>query len=208
MTLTLDEGREIVSYTRSVISANYGGDRPKTPKDLEKLFSEKRGVFVTLEKHPEGKLRGCIGFPEPRLPFGQGVSEAAISAATADPRFPPVRSEELSSLTIEVSVLSKPKLIKVEKPIDYLKEVVVGRDGLIAERGYFRGLLLPQVPVEWNWDGKEFLAHTCMKAGLPPECWLDGETKLYAFQAQVFSEIEPKGEVVEKQLVREAAPQQ
>jgi uncharacterized protein (TIGR00296 family) len=200
MSLTLEQGREIVSYARKIIESSFGGDKPPVPESLKKVFAENRGVFVTLERHPERDLRGCIGFPEPTLPLGRAIEEAAVSSAASDPRFPPVRKEEMDNITVEVSILTPPEIIKVEKPTDYPKKVVVGRDGLIAERGYFRGLLLPQVPVEWKWDAEEFLSHTCMKAGLPPDCWLDGKTKLYSFQAQIFSEESPHGEVVEKDI--------
>jgi uncharacterized protein (TIGR00296 family) len=88
----------------------------------------------------------------------------------------------------------------VSKPKEYVKEVVIGRDGLIVETSYTKGLLLPQVPVEWKWKVDEFLSHTCMKAGLLPDCWLKEDTKIYKFSAEIFVEVEPKGEVVEKRL--------
>lgn len=200
MILTIEQGWNTVSYARGVVESHYGGGSPSVPENLKKVFAEMRGVFVTLEKHPGGSLRGCIGFPEPHLPLGRGLEEAALSAALKDPRFPPVRVEELENITVEVSILTKPELIKAVKPGDYPKHVVVGRDGLIAERGFFRGLLLPQVPVEWKWDAEEFLSQVCMKAGIPPDSWLDGKTKLYRFSAQVFSETSPGGGIVEKKL--------
>jgi uncharacterized protein (TIGR00296 family) len=117
-----------------------------------------------------------------------------------DPRFPPVRESELEAIVVEVSVLTKPELIKVNNPKDYVNEVKVGVHGLIAERGYYRGLLLPQVPVEWNWDVEEFLGETCMKAGLSADAWLTPGFKLYRFSAQVFQEKTPRGKVAEKTL--------
>ncbi len=91
-------------------------------------------------------------------------------------------------------------MIKVKKPKHYVKEVEIGKDGLIVERGYRKGLLLPQVPVEWKWKVDEFLSHTCVKAGLLPDAWLEEGTKIYKFSAEIFSEVEPHGEIVEKKL--------
>jgi uncharacterized protein (TIGR00296 family) len=112
----------------------------------------------------------------------------AISAATQDPRFPPVTINELDSIDVEVSVLTKPELINVDKPSEYPGKINVGEDGLIVEMGYYRGLLLPQVPLEWKWDVDEFLSNTCMKAGLLPDCWLKPEVKIYSFKSQIFEE--------------------
>ena len=144
------------------------------------------GAFVTLTHN--GNLRGCIGYPEPVKPLAQAVVEVAISAAAGDPRFPPVTASELDKIQVEVSVLTKPELIEVQKPAQYLEKVEVGRDGLIVEMGMYRGLLLPQVPVEWNWDIEDFLANTCMKAGLTSDCWLQEGVRIYSFQSQIFTE--------------------
>ena len=103
-----------------------------------------------------------------------------------DPRFPSVDESELDSLDYEITVLTKPQVIEVEKPIDYLDNIIIGKDGLIVERGFYRGLLLPQVAPEHNMDKEEFLSHTCMKAGLRPDAWLDKNTKVYKFQGQIF----------------------
>lgn len=156
------------------------------PPDLNPILNEEMGTFVTLTHN--GDLRGCIGYPEPVKPLAQAVVEVAISAATGDPRFPPVTAAELKEIQVEVSVLTKPELIEVQEPTQYLEKVKVGTDGLIVEMGMYRGLLLPQVPVEWNWDVEEFLANTCMKAGLTSDCWLEEGVKMYSFQSQIFSE--------------------
>jgi len=108
--------------------------------------------------------------------------------------------DELDHVVFEVSVLTPPEPIKVENPSEYPSKIKIGRDGLIVERGFFKGLLLPQVPVEWRWDEEEFLCQCCMKAGLPPDCWLVKETKIYRFQAIIFEELSPKGEIVRKEL--------
>lgn len=202
MTLTLNQGKSIVGHARAVIKSHFGGNKPVTPNVLKKTFTQERGVFVTLERYPENELRGCIGFPEPTLPLGVAIEDSAISAAFRDSRFPPLDETELDSITVEVSVLTVPKVINVDDPRDYVKEVKIGRDGLIIREGYFSGLLLPQVPVEWKWDIEEFLAHTCQKAGLSPDMWLTKEVIIYRFQAQIFSEVEPRGNIVEKEIMK------
>jgi len=136
-----------------------------------------RGAFVTLRKG--GELRGCIGYTEPILPLSQAVIRCAIFAATQDPRFPPVTAAELGSLAYEISVLTPPR--KIDDP----RLVEVGRHGLVIARGDFRGLLLPQVAVENGWRREEFLAQTCLKAGLPADAWRKG-AEIYVFEALVF----------------------
>lgn len=171
------------------------------PDNLREAFYEPCGVFVTLNKiigsvkHGHRDLRGCIGFPEPIKPLVSALIEAAVAAAVEDPRFPPVTLDELSSIVIDVSVLTPPKLIDVEDRRRLPSMIKIGRDGLIVERGFNRGLLLPQVAVEENWDPETFLSYTCVKAGLPPECWMDKKTKIYSFQAIVFEETSPNGAV-------------
>lgn len=185
--LSDEEGEFLVKLARNSIETYLKeGQIIKVPEDVSPILKEERGAFVTL--HRDGDLRGCIGYPEPVKPLAQAVIEVAISAATGDPRFPQVTILEMENIQVEVSVLTKPELIQVTKPAEYLEKVEVGKDGLIVEMGIYRGLLLPQVPVEWNWDVEEFLANTCMKAGLSPDCWLQDGVKLYSFQSQIFSE--------------------
>ncbi|MFC2153875.1 TIGR00296 family protein [Candidatus Altiarchaeota archaeon] len=203
MTLSQDQGVSLVRYARCVIESYYQNKSPSVPENLIDVFQENRGVFVTLQRHPSHDLRGCIGFSEPIFKLGVAVTKAALAAALEDPRFPSVEESELGNLTIEVSVLTVPEEVKVDKPQDYVKEIVIGRDGLIVEYGMFKGLLLPQVPVEWKWEVEEFLSHTCMKAGLLADDWLAKPIKLYKFSAQIFSEKEPKGEVAEKEIGEE-----
>jgi len=186
-----------VEYARKILEGHYKGEEPEPPRELKDLVTEKRGCFVTLKKHPSSDLRGCIGYTEPIYPLKKSLKKAALGAALNDPRFPQVREEELDSLTVEVSVLTNPELIQVDEPGEYPEKIMVGRDGLIVEKGPRKGLLLPQVPVEQGWGVKEFLNHTCMKAGLTPDQWLNTETRIYAFQAQVYRERSPEGEVRE-----------
>ena len=158
----------------------------KVPEDTPDTLKEDMGAFVTLNSN--GQLRGCIGYPEPIKPLVNSVIEVAISAAVQDPRFPPVTIDELDGISVEVSVLTRPEIIKVDKPPKYPEKIVVGEDGLIVESSFCRGLLLPQVAVEWQWDVEEFLSNTCMKAGLNSDCWLDPEIKIYKFKSQIFEE--------------------
>ena len=139
---------------------------------------EPRGAFVTLRKR--GDLRGCIGHVETSAPLYRTVQECAVAAALGDPRFRPATPDEAPSLHIEISVLSTPVEIAPER-------VVVGEHGLIITQGPRRGLLLPQVPVTWNWDREQFLEETCIKAGLPSDAWKKG-ARIEAFTAEVFEE--------------------
>ena len=185
--LTAEDGKFLVELARNAI-VTYLGDREviKIPEDADPRLKENMGVFVTLNRGKE--LRGCIGYPEPVMPLLNAVVDAAISAATKDPRFNPLTPVELDDIHVEVSVLTKPALIEVENPWEYLKNVKVGQDGLIVEMGPYRGLLLPQVATEWGWNEEEFLSNTCMKAGLSSDCWLKNEVRIYRFESQIFEE--------------------
>ncbi|MEE9151328.1 MAG: TIGR00296 family protein [Thermoplasmata archaeon] len=196
---SLEDGKFAVRTARRFVEADVSG-REFNADDVPEIFHKKSGVFVTINSHPKHNLRGCIGYIEPIFTLIEGLQRASRSAATEDPRFPSVREEELDNVVIEVSLLTPPELIKVKKPKHYVKEVEIGKDGLIVERGYRKGLLLPQVPVEWKWKVDEFLSHTCVKAGLLPDAWLEEGTKIYKFSAEIFSEVEPHGEIVEKKL--------
>lgn len=157
------------------------GRRLPAVESLSPLLREERGTFVTLW---QDGLRGCIGFPYPIKPLAEAVQEAAVSAALQDPRFPPLRPEELPRIEIEISVLTVPKPIEPG-------QIKVGVHGLIVSRGNKSGLLLPQVAMEYHWDAQTFLEQTCVKAGLPPETW-KAKPNLFAFEAQVFSEADLK----------------
>jgi uncharacterized protein (TIGR00296 family) len=193
--ISLIEGAELVRLARIAVEKYL---QESVIVKSQKNTLEKAGVFVTLNYVTRSKkeyLRGCIGFPLPEKPLHQGVIEAAIAAATEDPRFPPLDRQELDNIIFEVSVLTTPQQIKT-RPADYAKEIQIGRDGLILQWRFGSGLLLPQVPVELKWNVEEYLANICFKAGAPPDVWLDPSSRLYKFQAIVFKEIEPKGEVI------------
>ncbi|MBA4435795.1 MAG: TIGR00296 family protein, partial [Nitrosopumilaceae archaeon] len=132
----------------------------------------------------------------PERKLSEGLVDAAISAATRDPRFPPVTEEELDKITFEVTVLSPPEEIKVNEYSEYLSQIKVGTDGLIVENEFTSGLLLPQVPTEYGWNEKEFLEYTCQKAGLNKDAWKDESTKISKFQGIIFKEEEPNGNII------------
>ncbi len=196
--LSLNDGKKSVNYARNVIE-EYVKNKKIPVCKLSTVFKDKQGAFVTIHMYPDYDLRGCIGIPLPVMSLCDAIAEGAASA-TRDPRFPPLAVKELDNVVVEVTVLSPPELIKIKKPEDYLKNIVVGRDGLIVEQGFYKGLLLPQVPVEQGWDKEEFLSHTCIKAGLMPDAWFDKQTKVYRFSGQVFTEVKPRGDVKEKKL--------
>ena len=198
--LTIDEGEFLVRLARKSIEEHLSGRRVEPPTPPSERLSEKRGVFVTLYTYPSKELRGCIGLPYPTHRLVDAVIHAAISSATADPRFPPVRLREMDEIVIEVSVLTKPEEIKYDDPKKLPEKIVIGRDGLIIEAGGFSGLLLPQVPVEYNWSPEEYLMHLSLKAGLPSTYWLTGRARIYRFTAQIFAEKTPRGEIVEEKL--------
>ncbi len=201
--LTDSEGRFLAKLARETVKTYLvTGKIARPPKDTPKKFYEKCGVFVTINayEHGQKELRGCIGYPYPTNPLVEATIDAAISAATRDPRFSPLEKGELSNVVFEVSVLTPPEPMKATKPEDYLKEIRVGEHGLIIEKGFQKGLLLPQVPVEWGWCEEEFLCQCCMKAGLPPDSWLTRGTKVYRFSAIVFEEKTPNGQVERKSL--------
>ncbi len=163
--------------------------------DVPDGFRAKSGAFVTLKTFPGEELRGCIGYPEPIFPLAEAILRAA-QGACHDPRFHPLRPEELDEVVVEVSVLTPPEELVVERRQDMPDRIVIGRDGLIVERGPYRGLLLPQVPEEWGWDASTFLGQACVKAGLTPDMWLDRRTKILTFQAEVFHEESPYGQIL------------
>jgi hypothetical protein len=139
------------------------------------------GVFVTIKRR--GELRGCLGTLECRRGLAGEVVRCAADAATEDPRFPPVLADEVPELAVEVSVLGPLEPIDPRAP----DAIVIGRHGLVAERGFRRGLLLPQVATEWGWTVEQFLRQTCVKAGLEPDAW-QRDARISRFEAEVFGE--------------------
>jgi AmmeMemoRadiSam system protein A len=175
---TEHDRRLLLRIAREAIAA-YVGDAPAHVPGAAAILTRPGGAFVTL--HRDGDLRGCIGHIEPNEPLGAVVRRCAVAACSTDPRFPPLAADELDAIDIEISLLGP------LEPIAGPEDIVVGRHGLVVERGWQRGLLLPQVATEWNWDADAFLEHTCQKAGLPHGAWREG-AKVWRFEAEVFSE--------------------
>lgn len=191
--LSIDDGVKAVRLARDAIET-YLKERKVIDTRYNGVFSEKRGVFVTLRKNKE--LRGCIGFPYPHKRLDIAIIDSAIASAVEDPRFLPVKIEEMDEITVEVTILTPPEKINA-KGIELPKHVEVGRHGLMVRKGLYSGLLLPQVAVEFGFDSEEFLSQTCMKAGMPPDCWLMDDTEIYRFEGQIFEEETPRGKIVE-----------
>ena len=196
--LNFEEGKKAVIYARKNIEQKVKESDIQT-SDLKDVFNEKQGAFVTIHTYPDHNLRGCIGIPLPVMMLKEAIAEGARSA-TNDPRFPPLAENELDKIIIEVTILTKPEIIKINQPKDYIDNIEIGRDGLIVERGFYKGLLLPQVPVEQQWDKEEYLSNTCMKAGLMPDAWFDEDIIISKFQGQIFTEISPNGDIKEKKI--------
>jgi AmmeMemoRadiSam system protein A len=180
MGLSPEEKRELLGIVRQTLES-YLRDRsfpeidPRSPR-----LREGAGAFVTLERR--GELRGCIGHMAADKPLYLTVQEMAVQAATGDPRFPPVTSEELPEVEIEISALSP--LRTIADP----SEIRIGEHGVVISRGVNRGVLLPQVAAREGWDREKFLGYTCLKAGLPFDSWKSVEVKIEIFGAEVFGE--------------------
>ena len=181
-----------VKAARISIEAETLGLSPEL--DLPRSFDRKSGVFVTINTFPEGNLRGCIGYPEPVYPLKDALVFSAQSACH-DPRFMPLSEKEAANCTVEVTILSQLVPIECDKK-ELPKRIVIGRDGLIIQFGRRRGLLLPQVPVEWGWDQEEFLRQLSAKAGLPYDAWMLKDSMIWSFTGEIFHELSPKGEIV------------
>jgi AmmeMemoRadiSam system protein A len=177
--LSSDDWLALVEISRRAISSAVLERRIPDFSPFPETLSERRGAFVSL--YCRGTLRGCVGQVENPGPLAEVVARSAISAALHDTRFPPIGSEEVASLEIEISVLTAPERIQPET-------IVAGTHGLLVARGAFRGLLLPQVAAERNWSARRLLEETCVKAGLPRDAWQDPATEVLGFTAEIYSE--------------------
>ena len=178
--LTDDQKNALLRVARESMTAQVLGEGPAA-LDLAIPLPEASGVFVTIKRR--GELRGCLGTLQCRAGLAEEVARCARDSASKDPRFPRVARAELPDLSVEVSVLGPLEQFDPREP----GSIVVGRHGLLVEDGMKRGLLLPQVPVEWGWNADQFLRQTCNKAGLSYDCWADG-ARVYRFEAEVFGE--------------------
>ena len=183
--VSIAERRELLRLARASIESALTGSEPPEAALESDVFETPSGAFVTL--HDSGRLRGCIGSIRSARPLAETVVSMAVEAALRDPRFPPVTSDELPALDIEISVMSP-----IEPVLD-VSTIEVGRDGLIIQHGAHSGLLLPQVATEYGWDRETFLDHTCQKAGLPAGTWREQGVTILRFSAEVFGEKEMEG---------------
>ena len=193
-----DDGKILVKMARTVVTKYLTNNTKILNHDFKEKFSFNAGVFVTI--NDKSGLRGCIGFPLAIKKLSDALTDAAISASTDDPRFPSIRQNELNDLVFEVTVLSDTEEISASLPDEIIQEIKIGRDGLIIEKDFQSGLLLPQVPVEYNWNVEDFLNHTCHKAGLSNDSWKDKTTKISKFQGIIFREILPNGEIIREKF--------
>lgn len=177
--LNKEQQKFLLDLARKAIRHSIEKGKTLKIKTEDEMLKEKRGAFVTLKVNDQ--LRGCIGYPFPYKPLFETIIDVAVSAATQDFRFQPLSFDELDKTKIEISVLSLPQSVKD------IKEIEVGKHGIIISKGLNKGLLLPQVPVEWNWDLETYLSHGCLKAGLDEDEWKKG-VQIKIFTAQVFSE--------------------
>jgi AmmeMemoRadiSam system protein A len=177
--LSENDRDNILALTRQAVTEAVTQKRLLCEIPENDLFELPCGVFVTL--HVAGKLRGCIGVIQPKEPLGGSIARCAFSAALEDPRFSPMQSEELPKLEIEISLLSPLERIHPD-------QIEIGKHGLLAEQGFRRGLLLPQVAVEYHLGREEFLAETCHKAGLPVDAWKAPDTRIYGFTCEIVAE--------------------
>ena len=178
-TLSEDEKRMLLMTARESIRSRLFGDELNLPRPTENMGTQ-CGAFVTI--HKRGRLRGCIGHITGVKPLFTGIQELAVSAGFHDPRFPPLTGDEYPDIDIEISVLTPLEVI------DSPEKVEVGKHGVLIQKGIRSGVLLPQVATEQGWDRETFLSYTCRKAGLPEDCWREGDTKIQVFSAIIFGE--------------------
>jgi AmmeMemoRadiSam system protein B/AmmeMemoRadiSam system protein A len=176
--LNEDEKKTLHQIAKTVIENKAKGKAVPDFKVESPTLKENRGAFVTI--HKRGQLRGCIGYIEGQGPLHKTIERMAEAAAFKDPRFTPVKENELPELELEISVLTP------LKRITDVNEIQVGKHGIYIVKGMWAGLLLPQVATEYGWDRQTFLEHTCQKANLPSNAWKEKDTEIYIFSADIF----------------------
>ena len=196
--ISFGDGVILVKTARKSVTEYLTNNKKISNAIFNEKFNFNAGVFVTI--NDTSGLRGCIGYPLAIKKLSYALIDAAISASTNDPRFSPVKMNDLDDLVFEVTVLSDTEEISTDSPYEILDSIKIGRDGLIIENGFKSGLLLPQVPIEYNWSKEQFLNHTCHKAGLANDSWKDITTKISKFQGMIFKEILPNGEIIQEKF--------
>ena len=190
----MSDAKRLIKLGREAVLSQLLKKPFEVPQDIKNEFRGKVGVFTTILTYPDENLRGCVGIPYPIYPLWEAVVRSSLDASFRDPRFKPLTLEEFDKVLWEISILGPLEEIPKEGLPD---EIVIGRDGLVLEKGNIRALLLPQVPVELSWDRETFLAKLCEKAGLRSNCWQSEDAKVYRFSARIFKETDPLGDVKE-----------
>ncbi len=180
--ISQNEKRILLKFARESIISNLESNKEKTDEtsEIPEVMKLERGLFVTLRK--DNNLRGCIGHIIPMGTLCEEIPKIAVMAAQEDPRFPSVVLSEVEDLTLEITILSP--MLKISNP----NMVKPGKHGLLIKNGFYQGLLLPQVAIDYNWNREEFLSQTCLKAGLHSDAWKDDETEISVFTAEYFEE--------------------
>ncbi len=189
--IELDDGRAMVRFARKAIESHFTGEETKAPRAIKDILKKDKGVFVTLRVYPGKELRGQMGYTDGIMEMSRSLPEVAESAAFRDYRFPPFRKSELKTTLIEVSMLTKPRLIDG----DPLKKIKIGKHGLIVSDGDSKGILLPELAVKRGWSPREFISRTCMRGHLESDAWRDQGIEVYTFKAETFAEEEPGGKI-------------
>jgi AmmeMemoRadiSam system protein A len=178
-TLSADQQKFLLDVAHRAIKHYLDTKKSLKVKTDDAVLLEKRGAFVTLKV--DDQLRGCIGYPLPHKSLMETIIDCSVAASTQDFRFSSITAEEISRLNVEISVLTLPRTI------EEVSEIIIGDHGIIISKGMAKGLLLPQVPIEWDWDLETYLKHGCLKAGLAEDAWKKG-AKIEIFSAQIFSD--------------------
>jgi uncharacterized protein (TIGR00296 family) len=192
--MNAEDGKQAVRFARLAITdeVTFNGLSSKLPAS----FNEPSGVFVTLNTYPALELRGCIGYPGPAFPLKDALEESA-RAACHDPRFLDLEEHELNDIVVEVTILTSPEPIVVNNRNDLLNVIKIGKHGLMLEYRGRRGVFLPQVPVEWNWNVLEYLENLCQKAGIGKDRWKEKDCHIFGFEGHIFKETSPNGVIEE-----------
>lgn len=201
-----EEGELLVKAARNTLEllVKSTGFKPEVvKKSMKDNFKESRGVFVTLRHYHTNEIRGHMGFLLPEFPLYEGIVDATIGAATKDPKFIPVTEKELEDTILEVSILSRPELLKGSET-KRLSSIKLGRDGMMIEYGLYKGHFMPEEIEEKKWTKKDAFEELCSIAKIPKTYWTQPNVRLYRFEVQTFKEEEPNGKVVEREILKTA----
>ena len=200
--LMTEEATFLLKLARRIATEGVSDERREEEKIAHRELREKGGVFVCLREFDKsskkvGRRIISSGYPFPVFPIVEAVKNASLNISIHILRSSSQEIPEfLEDVVLELVMLTEPTKIIVEEPIRYPREIEIGRDGLIVQRNFYAGVILPQVAVEKKWNAIELLSECCMEAKLPADAWLEKETSVYKFQTHVYVESEPNGDVV------------